>query len=247
MILQVQTRWEECGKHGGFEAKNFFGTAWTRCPKCVAEQDAADAAAQSAAETAAKVARWEKALGEAGIPQRFQDRTLSTYIAYTDGQARALAWATGYVKGFPEVLKTGRSAVLIGKPGTGKTHIACGIGLALMAQGRTVLLSTVYRMVQRITDTYDRRSSETRAHAVAVFADADLLMLDEVGMQRGTDEETRIVFDILNTRYERCRPVILMSNSPLPQVCAHLGERVWDRLKEGGGQVIPFDWNSWRR
>lgn len=75
----------------------------------------------------------------------------------------------------------------------------------------------------------------------------DLLILDEVGVQFGSDTEKLMLFDILNERYERRHPTILMSNLPRDEVSAYLGERVFDRLREDGGEFISFTWESHRK
>ncbi len=74
----------------------------------------------------------------------------------------------------------------------------------------------------------------------------DLLILDEVGVQFGSDTEKLILFDVLNERYERRRPTILMTNLTLEEVADFLGDRIIDRLREDGGEFIPFDWESHR-
>jgi DNA replication protein DnaC len=55
------------------------------------------------------------------------------------------------------------------------------------------------------------------------------------------------MFDILNERYEKRHPSLLLSNLTPGEVKTFLGERVYDRLREDGGQCVPFDWESYRR
>lgn len=71
-------------------------------------------------------------------------------------------------------------------------------------------------------------------------------MLDEVGVQFGSETEKLMLFDVLNERYEERRSTILLSNLDLNGVKGFLGERVFDRIREDGGQYIPFDWESFR-
>jgi DNA replication protein DnaC len=66
-------------------------------------------------------------------------------------------------------------------------------------------------------------------------------------VQFGSDTEKLLLFDILNERYERRRPTILMSNLPRDEVSSYLGERVFDRLREDGGEFISFTWESYRK
>lgn len=242
-----QTRTDKCEIHGAFEAKCFVGSSWTRCPTCSADEEAKDKAQREVKERDDRRQAWQRRIGEAGIPERFQNRSLQSFVAETEAQARALEFANGYADSFDQALATGRSVLFIGKPGTGKTHLAVGVGLRIMHRdSRTVLFTTVMRAIRRVKDTWNRESTESETQAIAALVFPDLLILDEVGVQFGSDTEKLILFDVLNERYEKRRPTLLLSNLALDDVKAYLGERVFDRLREDGGEAIPFDWASWR-
>lgn len=236
-----------CGDHGEYESRCFMGAIWTGCPRCAEE---ATARARLDQEALARVLRremWERRLGEAGIPPRFQDRSLRRFVAHTPQQEKARAFAERYADGFDVIRESGRCALFIGRPGTGKTHLAVGIGLRVMHRdGRTVLFTTVMRALRRVKDTWGSGRKESESQAVAALVFPDLLILDEVGVQFGTETERLILFDILNERYEKRRPTILLSNLTLKEIQQYLGERVFDRLREDGGEVVVFDWESWR-
>ena len=152
-----------------------------------------------------------------------------------------------YADNFDTVLKTGRSAVFAGLPGTGKTHLAAGIALRLMHRDkRRVLFSTVMRAIRSVKDTWHKGSELTETQAIAALVAPDLLILDEVGVQFGSDTEKLILFDVLNERYEERKPCLLLSNLPVDEVKAFLGERIFDRLREDGGEAVAFTWASAR-
>lgn len=241
------TRPANCEEHGDYTSRNVFGNIWTRCPVCIDAAAAAERAEREKRERTVALERWEKRLWHAGIPERFRDRSLQSYDAKTEGQRQALAFATAYADGFDEVLATGRSALFIGKPGTGKTHLAAGIGLRIMHRdNRTVLFTTVVRAIRRVKDTWGHGSGESETQAIAALVFPDLLILDEVGVQFGSDTERLIMFDVLNERYEKRRPTLLLSNLTVEEVKALLGERIFDRMREDGGDVVVFDWQSHR-
>ena len=73
-----------------------------------------------------------------------------------------------------------------------------------------------------------------------------MLILDEVGVQFGSETEENLLFDIINTRYEDRKPTILISNLDGAGVKKYLGERAFDRIREDGGKLIPFTWSSYR-
>lgn len=245
-MIDLKTRTIVCDKHGEFEQRNFIGRVWSKCPACSAEYAAAEKVKEDATARAAKVAAWQLQIGDSGIPERFHNRTLNTFKAENEGQRHALSFATAFADSFGQGPKVGRGAVFIGMPGTGKTHLAVGIGMHLMKQGRPVLFSTVMRAIRRIKDTWSRGAEESESQAVAGLVFPDLLILDEVGVQFGTETEKNLLFDVLNERYERRKSTLLLSNLPLPEVRAYLGERVFDRMREDGGEVVAFGWASQR-
>lgn len=240
-------RQDTCCLHGTFKSRNIFGSVWSRCPECSRELVAKEQVEAEQRKREEELERWQRRLGHAGIPGRFCDRSLKSYIAETDGQRRALAFAEQYADSFEDALATGRSAVFIGKPGTGKTHLAVGIGLRVMHRdGRTVLFTTVMRAIRRVRNTWGRNSEESETQTIESLTCPDLLILDEVGVQYGSEAEKLMLFDILNERYVSRRPTLLLSNLSLDEVKTYLGERVFDRLREDGGEVVVFDWASHR-
>lgn len=250
----TETRTAQCEMHGEFESQCYFGRVWTGCPVCTAEKAEAQRREAETREREARRAAWEQKIGGSGIPDRFRDRTLASYVAETLGQKRALSFAVEYADDFAQAVRTGKSAVFLGRPGTGKTHLSIGIALRILEQGRTVLFTSVFRAIRRIKETWRKGSEESESAAIACFTQPDLLILDEVGQQFGSETEKLMLFDVLNERYEKRRPTLLLANVPLddyesagrvnPGLKSFLGDRVMDRLREDGGEFIVFDWDS---
>lgn len=246
-MRKPETRPASCEKHGAFESRRLFGGVWSKCSKCAEEAEAEERRRQAEQATENSRRAWETKIGRAGIPERFRDRELASYIAKTDGQQRALKFAQSYAEGFDKVSKSGQSALFIGKPGTGKTHLAIGIALHVMREHkRSALFLTVMRAIRGIKETWRKDSEMSESEAIEDLVFPDLLILDEVGIQFGSEAEKLLLFDVLNERYERRRPTLMLSNLTAPEVAAYLGERVMDRLREDGGRVIVFDWASHR-
>ena len=245
---EFPTRTATCDKHGEYASKNFFGSIWSTCPACTNEARQEAERAREKQEQERRLSAWRQKIDHSGIPPRFSKRTLDNYRAESDGQRKALDFASEYeyVSQFDEVLRAGRSAVFVGKPGTGETHLAAGIALDLLAKGYTALFSTTYAAIRRVKATWSREAEETEQQAIDALVAPDLLILDEVGVQFGSETEKLILFDVLNTRYEYRLPVLLLSNLPAPEVMQYLGQRIVDRLREDGGRVITFDWPSAR-
>jgi DNA replication protein DnaC len=233
-----------CETHGEYLSKCWLGDHWTGCNTCATEAEAAEKLqADEKAKTAARD-KWLEKLGQAAIPDRFSSKKLLTYIASTDEQKQALAFAVQYANDFAEVLRVGRCAVFVGRRGTGKTHLACGIALRIMHAGYSAHFTSVSKAIRRIKDTWGKYSKESETQAIAAMVYPDLLILDEVGVQFGSETEKHLLFDLLNERYEKRKPTILISNLTRDELTGFIGERVDDRLREDGGEFVPFTWDS---
>lgn len=183
----------------------------------------------------------------AAIPPRFATRTLDNFKPQCVKSAKALLTARQYAENFTTALENGQSMIFVGNVGSGKTHLASGIAHEVLKDGNSALFSTVLGAVRTVKDTYRRDSAKTESEAIMDLVKPDLLVLDEVGVQFGSDTEKLILFEIINGRYEHMRPTILLSNLDITGLGEYLGERVMDRLREGGGKMIAFDWGSYRR
>ena len=239
-----------CARHGEYQASQFrlpFAdqTITSSCPTCNAELRAEDERRKQETARREKQERIATLFSRSGIPERFADRRLSNYRAETVGQKRVLSIAERFVDSFGDGLTAGASLVLAGKPGTGKTHIASGIGWALIEQTRSVLFMTVLQALRYVKDTYRRESTRTESDALGDLLRPDLLILDEIGAQLGSEHEKMLMFEIINERYQRCRSTILISNLTGEELTDFLGDRVMDRFRENGA-VLAFDWASHR-
>lgn len=244
----IATYQAECPTHGHYEGKRIAASVLSRpidqpCPKCSAERVEKQTRLEEERRKQAFDRAVLRALENNCIPKRFRDCTLDNYIASTPAQKRLVAIAKGIV---PKIVDgSGASLVLVGKPGTGKTHLAAAIGRAVCEQGKTVIFGTVLSIIRHIKSSYHKSSTLTETEAVETFLEPDLLILDEVGAQVGSEYEKMLMFELINERYADCKSTILISNLDQTELTAYLGDRVMDRFREGGA-VVAFDWTSYR-
>lgn len=254
--LEIEERIDEvtCPLHGLRHVKNcklFADWGKSECDVCAAERKQQDEKTAEETRVREEKARRDRAIRSkfagAAIPPRFDGRTLSDFTAETPAAAAALTTCRDYAVGFPDRLRRGASLILCGNAGTGKTHLACGIAqFVIEHHDRSAVYVTVGRAFRMVKDTYRRDSRTTEAEALASFVAPDLLILDEIGVQYGSETEKNILFEIVNERYEAMKPTILISNFAIAPLTEYAGERVIDRMKENGGKLIVFDWKSHR-
>lgn len=183
-----------------------------------------------------------------GVPKRFLEKSFDNYICGdSPGKKQAFRVCEKYADGFKEIFEKGLCLTLCGLPGTGKTHLACAIINKLGYKwGHKIKFTGVYRAISEVKATFSGKG-ETEHEVYDRFVDLDLLVLDEVGVQFGTKTEELIMFEIINRRYEAMKPTIIISNLQAEELKEFIGERVMDRIKEGGGPIIAFDWESFRK
>ncbi|WP_148716470.1 ATP-binding protein [Chitinolyticbacter meiyuanensis] len=248
---QNESRQAHCETHGDytstFFAMPFSGSGiWSKCPECSREHAEKQERDRLEAEERDRRRRWEAKIQHAAIPDRFQDRTLANYVVECDGQRHALEFATAFASAF-EQGRSSRCAIFSGEAGTGKTHLAVGIALRIMHRyNRSAAFTTVQRYIRAVRDTWSRDSELSESEVVRHYAEPDLLILDEVGVQAGSENEKLILFDLLNERYEKRKSTLMLTNLTVDECRAFLGERVFDRLREDGGEFVPFTWESQR-
>lgn len=247
---KFKTEQRQCEHHGEYTSTCFQiadAAHWSACPACdkiKQEQENRELQRKLCQEKQESMHR--EMLGRASIPHRFSNRTLASYDVSNEGQRKALDSCKRYVDNWEQNRAAGTSLIMCGHPGTGKTHLAIGIARALLEKGNTALFARVIELARTVKETYQRDAQRTERQVLADFAKPDLLILDEVGVQHGSDTERMILFEVINARYEQCKPTILITNLSLSGMKEYLDERAQDRLREGGGRVLIFDWDSHR-
>jgi DNA replication protein DnaC len=234
-----------CGKHGAYEAKVM---EWLdqrcmivdTCMKCTAETREAEEALEAEERRKREESNRRQWLINHGISPRYLNTSLSA-ITPTPEQEAVHKSLSAYLQS-----RLTSSLILAGTVGTGKTLLAQALAQDLMALGKDFIFSTARQVVRDIRSTWSRDSKRTEDEVIAMHVNADYLFIDEVGIQYGTESEQIAMFDIINGRYEYERPTILITNLDIVGLKEIMGERIIDRLRQDGGELLAFNWKSLR-
>ncbi|ENK7135391.1 ATP-binding protein [Enterobacter roggenkampii] len=246
---------ETCEKHGQYECRTrTYPNSLIKipprssiCPGCLSDELIRLQGEKIRNDEAARKRNIDLLLDGLNIPARFENCTLQNYEPVNDDAKRALKVCQAYASRWPERLQKGGGLVMCGKPGTGKNHLALAIARhAITEHQSSAVFTTALKIAREYKSTWSKGSIRTEDEVIRYFTKPDLLIIDEVGVQFGSDAEKLIMFEIINTRYERMKPTILISNQTREELAAFIGERVLDRMSDGGGCTLSFTWDSYR-
>lgn len=109
------------------------------------------------------------------------------------------------------------NVLLFGRPGVGKSHLACALGHALVGAGTSVLFTPTYQLVQQLLVA---RRDLCLPRALRALDAYDVMILDDLGYVQQTPDEAEVLFTLMAERYER-RSLVITSNLVFSE---------WDRI-----------------
>lgn len=104
-----------------------------------------------------------------------------------------------------DFIRNGQNVVLAGNPGTGKTHLAIGLGMKACNEGMSVLFTTIPLLINQLKES---RSEKTLRAFGNKFAKYDLIIADELGYISFDKEGSELLFTHLSLRTGRKSTII---------------------------------------
>lgn len=156
----------------------------------------------------------------ANIPANYRHASLDNFRVPDDNPTarkslgHALMQVRSFVREFPAENRPG--LLLVGEPGTGKTHLAVAAMKVLLEKGHECVFWDYQNLLDRIRSGYDSASGAADREAYRSAMEAEVLLLDDLGAHRVTDWVEDTVTAIITYRCNHRKPLIATTNLPDP-------------------------------
>lgn len=166
------------------------------------------------------------------VPPRFQNATFDTFICTSEKQKSVI-----------DFLKKGKSAVIYGSNGTGKTHLAFASCFHQVSLGKTAKYILAFDFFNAIRKSF---SDYTTDRIIQEFDGVEYLVIDEIDKTQGTPMEFAYLYSLINKRYNWMLPTILVTNARPDEFAAIIGQSALDRVASEG-KVIDLTGENYRQ
>jgi DNA replication protein DnaC len=160
-------------------------------------------------------------LSRSRIPQHFDECNFANFdadvyegfpdaSAYNKSLKQAKLIVEGFARDYPASTRSG--LLIMGQPGTGKTHLAVAALKELIARGHDTLFYEYGDLLKEIQASYNPVSQMTEEGILNPVLNVEVLMLDDLGASKPSDWALETIGHILTTRYNEKRITLLTTN-----------------------------------
>ncbi|WP_017752497.1 ATP-binding protein [Clostridium tyrobutyricum] len=146
------------------------------------------------------------------MTKEFQEFTFENWD-HTLGNEKMYDLGIKYVKSFKEkALKENIGLLIYGNPGNGKTYLSGCIANALMSQYVPVVCVSAIGLLDRIKSSFGKYGDEGIQSILSCLDNADLVIIDDMGVENNTEWSRATMYQILDSRYRKKKPLMVTSN-----------------------------------
>lgn len=159
-----------------------------------------------------------------------------TFANDDGGNSKIIDIARKYVDNFDAMRSQGTGLLLYGNVGCGKSFAAACIANALIDRGTPCMMTNFSRIINRLQESFDGRQKY-----IDNLSRFDLLVIDDMAVERNTEYVWENVMNIVDSRYRSGLPLIVTTNLTIGELADPSDirrQRVYSRLKE---MCVPIE------
>lgn len=186
----------------------------------------------------------EQKIKNSGLNKRYLQCGFKNYVITCHEQDNAIKLCQAFAQ---QIISDHHpNLLLIGTPGTGKTHLSASIIRNILHNStKSARHYTSAEITQKMMDTWSD-ASRSEKEVIDHFSSFDLLVIDEYGLHDRYEKRLEMVHKVLYNRYDNMKSTLLISNFTLDNMQQDLGVRLWSRLHENNLIVVPCYWDDRR-
>lgn len=182
-----------------------------------------------------------KKLDLSGMPEKFRKVKVLGFktdvykqeVSRTDATL-AKRIATNFITKYEEIEKGKGLYFYSSIKGAGKTRLACSIGNALMSMyGKTIVYMKADDLFLQIRKTYKDSNDETEDEILKIYREADVLIIDDIAVEKPSDFAGRVLYNILDARMENFKTTLITSNKTIDELADVY------QARDKHGNIIP--------
>ena len=176
------------------------------------------------------------------VGSRYRDKTFANYKTDVKGRDKAhLQFIMSMARNFAGFLEKGIGGLVIGSYGCGKTHLEVALGRKLINQGYSVKFFEASRLYMDYMEAFSWKLRCSPSDVIEEACDADLLILDDIGintLDSDKDNFVKFIYALINHRYNQKKPILISTNLKEDELPTAVTMRVYDRIKAMTYRVI---------
>ena len=176
-------------------------------------------------------------LALSNLTEVFRQKTINSFNADKEWQIKAKNEVLRYINDFLKK-ETNASLILVGNPGSGKTHLGIGAMLELIDNN----VGCVYKeYITMLTDLKQTSMDETDyIRTLEKYINPRVLFLDDFLKGQPTEADRKYIYKIINTRYLKGKPMIISTEKSIKEILM-FDEAVGSRIVEmAQNNIITF-------
>lgn len=181
------------------------------------------------------------AMGKLIEKQSFDNFDLSVY-SYDEKVHERMKAIYAIAKSYVRDFATKReNLLLIGKTGTGKTHISTAIARELIHRGYDVIYDSTQNIISDFESDRFKNNYGKEENKSDKYLDCTLLIIDDLGTEFSNAFTVSALYNLLNTRQNKDLPTIISTNLSPEELARKYEDRIYSRIIGSGTKVLPFE------